>query len=59
MIDVRRLRTDPGGVGPPWPAGTRPSCWRELDAAVELDREQRDLAGRRDDLRRRINELSK
>jgi seryl-tRNA synthetase len=59
MIDVRRLRTDPVGVRAAMARRHAPELRRELDAALELDREQRDLAGQRDDLRRRINELSK
>src|SRR5215468_9086888 len=59
MIDVRRLRTDPSRVRAAMARRHAPELLHELDAALELDREQRDLAGQRDDLRRRINELSK
>jgi seryl-tRNA synthetase len=59
MIDVRRLRTDPAGVRAAMARRHAPDLLHELDAALELDREQRDLAGQRDDLRRRVNELSK
>jgi seryl-tRNA synthetase len=59
MIDVRRLRTDPAGVRAAMARRNAPELLHELDTALELDREQRDLAGQRDDLRRRINELSK
>jgi len=36
-----------------------PALLGQLDAAAELDRELRDLAAQRDDLRRQVNELSK
>jgi seryl-tRNA synthetase len=59
MIDVRRLRTDPAGVRAAMARRAQPELLAQLDAAAELDREQRDLAGQRDDLRRQVNELSK
>ena len=59
MIDVRRLRSDPAGVRAAMARRGQPELLDQLDAAVELDREQRDLTAQRDDLRRRINDLSK
>ena len=59
MIDVRRLRTDLAGVRAAMARRAKPELLAQLDAAAELDREQRDAdrAARR--LRRQINELSK
>ena len=37
----------------------QPELLHQLDAALELDREQRELAAQRDDLRRQVNDLSK
>jgi len=59
MIDVRRLRSDPAGVRAAMARRAQPELLRQLDAAAELDREQRDLNGQRDDLRRQVNGLSK
>jgi seryl-tRNA synthetase len=59
MIDVRRLRADPAGVRVAMARRAQPELLQQLDAALELDREQRDLTAQRDDLRRQVNELSK
>jgi seryl-tRNA synthetase len=59
VIDVRRLRTDLAGVKAAMARRHDPTLLDQLDAAAELDREQRDLAAQRDDLRRQVNELSK
>jgi seryl-tRNA synthetase len=59
MIDVRRLRSDPAGVRTAMARRAQPELLQQLDAALELDREQRELASQRDDLRRQVNELSK
>jgi seryl-tRNA synthetase len=59
MIDVRRLRSDPAGVRAAMARRAQPELLHQLDAALELDREQRDLTAQRDDLRRQVNELSK
>src|SRR5205085_8602152 len=56
---VRRLRTDLGGVKAAMARRHEPALLDQLDAAAELDRELRDLAAQRDDLRRQVNELSK
>ena len=57
MLDPRRLRTEldalKAGIAR---RGVDPSV---LDEAAELDRRQRDAAGKRDELRNRINVLSK
>jgi seryl-tRNA synthetase len=57
VLDPRRLRTEldvlKQGVAR---RGADPSV---LDTAAELDRRQRDAAGRRDELRSRVNTLSK
>jgi len=59
VIDVRRLRTDLGGVRGAMARRHDPALLDQLDAAAELDRELRDLAAQCDDLRRQVNELSK
>jgi seryl-tRNA synthetase len=59
MIDVRRLRSDPVGVRAAMARRAQPELLQQLDAALELDREHRDLTAQRDDLRRQVNELSK
>jgi seryl-tRNA synthetase len=59
MIDVRRLRSDPVGVRAAMARRAQPELLHQLDAAVELDREHRDLTAQRDDLRRHVNDLSK
>ncbi len=59
MIDVRRLRSDPVGVRAAMARRAQPELLPQLDAAVELDREHRDLTAQRDDLRRQVNDLSK
>jgi len=59
VIDVRRLRTDLAGVKAAMGRRHDPVLLDQLDAAAELDRELRDLAAQRDDVRRRVNDLSK
>ena len=59
MIDLRRLRSDPAGVRAAMARRNQPELLDQLDAVLELDREQRDLSAQRDDLRRQVNELSK
>jgi seryl-tRNA synthetase len=59
MIDVRRLRSDPVGVRAAMARRGQPELLHQLDAALELDREHRDLTAQRDDVRRQVNELSK
>lgn len=57
MIDVRLLRTDPDGVKAA--LGRRGEDLGPIDRVIELDRRQRDRAQERDDLRRRVKELSR
>jgi seryl-tRNA synthetase len=59
VIDVRRLRTDLAGVKAAMARRHEPALLEQLDTAAELDRERRDLAAQRDDMRRQVNELSK
>jgi seryl-tRNA synthetase len=59
VIDVRRLRTDLAGVKAAMARRHDPALLEQLDTAAELDRERRDLAAQRDDMRRQVNELSK
>ena len=59
MIDVRRLRTDLDGTKAAMARRGDPALLEQLDAAAALDARLRDLAGQRDDARRRVNELSK
>ena len=57
MIDVRRVRSDLEGVRAS--LARRGEDRRELDRVVELDEQVRRAAAERDDLRARINGLSK
>lgn len=57
MIDVRRLRTDLDGVRAA--LGRRGIDTSDVDRAAAIDAELRDLAARRDDVRARVNALSK
>ncbi|MGD9701871.1 MAG: serine--tRNA ligase [Acidimicrobiia bacterium] len=59
MIDIRLLRTDPNGVRAAMARRHAPELLDQLDAAASLDTRLRDLAAERDDLRRRVNELSR
>jgi seryl-tRNA synthetase len=59
VIDLRLLRTDPNGVREALARRHAPELLAQLDRAAILDTELRDLAAERDDLRRRVNELSK
>ena len=57
MLDIRRIRTEPEAVRAALARrGIDPS---ELDRVVELDTEQRKVAGRRDELRSEVKKLSK
>jgi len=58
MIDVRRLRTDLDGVKKALARRGDPSLAEQVDAAVALDAEVRRVIAQRDELRRRIKELS-
>jgi seryl-tRNA synthetase len=57
MIDVRRLRDDAGSVKAA--LARRHIDTSDVDRAADLYRRQRQLGGRRDELRARINKISK
>ncbi len=57
VIDVRRIRTDPDAVRAA--LARRGDGTDELDRVVELDERSRQLGSERDDLRARVNALSK
>jgi seryl-tRNA synthetase len=59
VIDVRLLRTDLAGVRSAMARRHDPALLDQLDEAADLDRRIRELAIRRDDNRREVNELSK
>ena len=59
MIDVRLLRTDPEGVRAAMARRGKPDLLDQLDRATEIDSRLRQLAVDRDELRRRVNDLSK
>ncbi len=59
MIDLRQLRTDPDTVRAALARRGSPELLDQLDQALALDAETREITGRRDQLRARINELSK
>jgi len=59
VIDVRLLRTDPAAVRAAIARRGQPEVLDQLDRAAELDASLREIAAERDDLRRRVNDLSK
>ena len=59
MIDIRLLRTDPNGVRDALARRHAPEILDQLDRAAALDMTLRDLSSDRDELRRRVNDLSK
>ena len=59
MIDVRLLRTDYETVRARMARRAKPDLLVQLDDAVALDGSLRQLAGERDEVRRRVNDLSK
>ena len=59
MIDVRLLRTDLDGVRAALTRRGKPELLEQVDHAATLDERLREITAERDDLRRRINELSK
>jgi seryl-tRNA synthetase len=59
VIDVRLLRTDPNGVREALARRHAPEILDQLDRAAALDMKLRDLSSDRDELRRRVNDLSK
>ncbi len=59
MIDLRLLRTDPDQVKAALVRRGKPELLIQLDAALALEGDLREMTGKRDALRARINELSK
>ena len=59
MIDLRLLRTDPDRVKTALARRGKPELLNQLEAALALDGDLRDMTAKRDALRARINELSK
>lgn len=59
MIDVRLLRNDPAAVKAALARRGKPEIIEQLDAAIALDGQLRDITARRDASRARVNELSK
>ncbi len=59
MIDVRLLRTDLDGVRTATARRGDPALLDQLEQAVDLDSRTRTLAAERDEIRAKVNELSK
>ncbi|CAB4573430.1 unannotated protein [freshwater metagenome] len=59
MIDVRLLRHDPESVRVALARRGKPELLQQLDAAVALDEQLRQITSERDGIRARVNELSK
>lgn len=59
VIDVRLLRTDPDAVAAALARRHHPALLEQLSTAVTLDERLREITGRRDDIRREVNDLSK
>ena len=59
MIDVRLLRNDPAAVKAALARRGKPEIIEQLDAAIALDGQLRDITAQRDASRARVNELSK
>lgn len=59
MIDLRLLRTDPDRVKTALARRGKPELLHQLEAALALDSDLREMTTKRDTLRARINELSK
>jgi seryl-tRNA synthetase len=59
MIDLRRLRGEPDAVRAAMVRRRDPQLLEQLDAALELDTEVRELTAARDDVRAAVNDLSK
>ena len=59
MIDVRLLRNDPAAVKAALARRGKPEIVEQLDAAIALDGQLRDITAQRDASRARVNELSK
>jgi len=59
VIDVRLLRNDPTAVKAALARRGKPEIIEQLDAAIALDGQLRDITAQRDASRARVNELSK
>lgn len=59
MIDVRLLRHAPDTIREALARRSKPELIDQVDAAIRLDGRLRDIGLERDDLRRRVNEISK
>lgn len=59
VIDVRLLRHAPDTIREALARRSKPELIDQVDAAVRLDGRLRDIGLERDDLRRRVNEISK
>ncbi len=59
VIDVRLLRSDLDSVRARMGRRNKPELLTQIDEAVALDAQLRELASERDDIRRRVNEISK
>lgn len=59
MIDVRLLRNDPAALKAALARRGKPEIIEQLDAAIALDLQLRDITAQRDASRARVNELSK
>jgi seryl-tRNA synthetase len=59
VIDVRLLRNDPAAVKAALARRGKPEIIEQLDAAIALDGQLRDITAQRDASRARVNELSK
>ena len=59
MIDVRLLRTDPDGTRAALARRGKADVLAQLDRAIEIEREVRELQSKRDALRAEVNDLSK
>jgi seryl-tRNA synthetase len=59
VIDVRLLRTDPDAVAAALARRQNPAVLEQLASARSLDERLREITGRRDEIRRDVNDLSK
>lgn len=59
MIDIRLLRNEPEQIKAAMARRGKPELLVQLDTAVALDEQVRDITARRDTIRARVNELSK
>ncbi|MFZ9541695.1 MAG: serine--tRNA ligase [Ilumatobacteraceae bacterium] len=59
MIDVRLLRQDPVSVRTALARRGKPELLQQLDSAIALDEELRQITAERDNIRAKVNEFSK